>query len=67
VRGVTARPWLTCTEITELVALRTDAPVETVPNHGRQVWLRHGNSISQGSDAETDHDLAGACRLLRRR
>lgn len=45
--------WLTYRETMELVALRTDAPVEQVPDRGRQVWLHHGSSISQGSDAES--------------
>ncbi|MQS09088.1 GDSL-type esterase/lipase family protein [Streptomyces alkaliphilus] len=43
--------WLPFNEITELVALRTDAPVEPLPDRGRRVWLHHGSSISQGSDA----------------
>lgn len=43
--------WLPHNETTELVALRSDAPVEPVPNRGRAVWLHHGSSISQGSDA----------------
>jgi hypothetical protein len=43
--------WLPYNEITELVALRTDAPIETVPEAGRSVWLHHGSSISHGSDA----------------
>ncbi|MDG4862647.1 SGNH/GDSL hydrolase family protein [Streptomyces sp. T-3] len=43
--------WLPHNEITQLVALRTDAPVETVPDRGRRVWLHHGSSISHGSDA----------------
>ncbi|MGW7265210.1 GDSL-type esterase/lipase family protein [Streptomyces sp. NPDC054842] len=43
--------WLPYNEITELVALRTDAPVEAVPGNGRPVWLHHGSSISHGSDA----------------
>ncbi|MFB4270585.1 GDSL-type esterase/lipase family protein [Nonomuraea sp. GTA35] len=43
--------WLPHNETTELVALRTDAPVEPVPDRGRRVWLHHGSSISQGSDA----------------
>ncbi|UFQ19680.1 MULTISPECIES: GDSL-type esterase/lipase family protein [Streptomyces] len=43
--------WLPHNEITELVALRTDAPVEPVPDRGRKVWLHHGSSISHGSDA----------------
>jgi hypothetical protein len=33
-----------------VVALRTDAPVSPVPPRGR-VWLHHGSSISQGSNA----------------
>ncbi|MEU6161559.1 GDSL-type esterase/lipase family protein [Streptomyces sp. NPDC047130] len=43
--------WLPHNEITELVALRTDAPVEPAPDRGRRVWLHHGSSISHGSDA----------------
>ncbi|GAA4757143.1 GDSL-type esterase/lipase family protein [Actinomycetospora chibensis] len=42
--------WLPHTEITDLVALRTDAPV-TVPPAQRPVWLHHGSSISHGSNA----------------
>jgi hypothetical protein len=45
--------WLPHHETTELVALRTDAPVEVVPPGGRRVWLHHGSSISQGSNAES--------------
>lgn len=43
--------WLPHNETTELVALRTDAPVEPVPDRVRRVWLHHGSSISHGSDA----------------
>ncbi|MEU0007319.1 SGNH/GDSL hydrolase family protein [Streptomyces sp. NPDC006314] len=43
--------WLPHNETTELVALRTDAPVEPVPDRGLKVWLHHGSSISHGSDA----------------
>ncbi|MGW1094598.1 GDSL-type esterase/lipase family protein [Streptomyces sp. NPDC002455] len=43
--------WLPHNETTELVALRTDAPVEPVSDRGRPVWLHHGSSISHGSDA----------------
>ncbi|MGW1199236.1 GDSL-type esterase/lipase family protein [Streptomyces sp. NPDC002536] len=43
--------WLPQTETVELIALRTDAPVEAAPDHGRRVWLHHGSSISQGSTA----------------
>ncbi|WP_433857430.1 GDSL-type esterase/lipase family protein [Streptomyces kronopolitis] len=43
--------WLPHNEVTELVALRTDAPVEAVPRGDRKVWLHHGSSISHGSNA----------------
>ena len=43
--------WLPHNETTELIALRTDAPVEPAPPSGRKVWLHHGSSISHGSDA----------------
>ncbi|MDX3711529.1 SGNH/GDSL hydrolase family protein [Streptomyces europaeiscabiei] len=43
--------WLPHNETTELLALRTDAPVEPAPDPGRRVWLHHGSSISHGSDA----------------
>lgn len=42
--------WLPQTETTELIALRTTAPV-TARRNGRRVWLHHGSSISQGSTA----------------
>jgi len=42
--------WLPHDETTELVALRTDAPVEPVPT-SRRLWLHHGSSISHGSNA----------------
>ncbi|MCE7080466.1 GDSL-type esterase/lipase family protein [Streptomyces sp. ST2-7A] len=45
--------WLPFNEVTELIALRTDAPVEPLPDRGRRVWLHHGSSISHGSDAES--------------
>ncbi|WP_328745115.1 GDSL-type esterase/lipase family protein [Streptomyces sp. NBC_00285] len=43
--------WLPHNETTELIALRTDAPVEPAPARDRRVWLHHGSSISHGSDA----------------
>ncbi|MEU7914602.1 GDSL-type esterase/lipase family protein [Microbispora bryophytorum] len=58
--------WLPHTEITELIALRTDTPIEPAPDGGFQdggpqdggpqdggprVWLHHGSSISHGSNA----------------
>ncbi|WP_432187369.1 GDSL-type esterase/lipase family protein [Streptomyces sp. Tue6028] len=45
--------WLPHDESTELVALRSDAPVEPAPDPGRKVWLHHGSSISHGSDAQS--------------
>jgi hypothetical protein len=50
-RDKTVEIWLPHNETTELVALRTDAPIEPAPESGRSVWLHHGSSISQGSDA----------------
>ncbi|MFZ3555243.1 GDSL-type esterase/lipase family protein [Streptomyces sp. BH055] len=50
----TVEIWLPHNETTELVALRTDAPVEPagpLGESGRKVWLHHGSSISHGSDA----------------
>jgi hypothetical protein len=44
--------WLPWNESTELVELRTDAPVEPLPDNGRRVWLHHGSSISHGSVAD---------------
>lgn len=41
--------WLPHDEMTELVALRADA--ELVPVEPGKVWLHHGSSISQGSNA----------------
>ncbi|MEW2167838.1 GDSL-type esterase/lipase family protein [Streptomyces sp. NPDC007084] len=43
--------WLPHNETAELVGLRADAPVEPAQDRGRPVWLHHGSSISQGSDA----------------
>jgi len=43
--------WLPHDETTELVALRSDAPVEPTPDTGRPVWVHHGSSISHGSNA----------------
>jgi hypothetical protein len=43
--------WLPHNEVTEVVALRTDAPITPVAADARKVWLHHGSSISHGSDA----------------
>lgn len=45
------RIWLPHNEGVELVALRSDAPVGPV-QEGARVWLHHGSSISQGSNAQ---------------
>lgn len=50
-RDKTVELWLPWNERTELIALRTDAPVEPAPASGRRVWLHHGSSISHGSHA----------------
>lgn len=42
--------WLPYNEATELVALRSDAPVEPLPTSDRPRWVHHGSSISQGSN-----------------
>ncbi len=42
--------WLPHTEAIELVELRSDAPLTPVASAG-PVWLHHGSSISQGSNA----------------
>jgi hypothetical protein len=43
--------WLPHYERTEVVALRTDEPIASAPAGRRRVWLHHGSSISQGSNA----------------
>jgi hypothetical protein len=42
--------WLPHNEITELIALRSDKPIEPCTVQ-RRVWLHHGSSISHGSNA----------------
>ncbi|MDB5586232.1 MAG: hypothetical protein JWP26_1202 [Devosia sp.] len=43
--------WLPHNETTELIALRTNAPVHAIDDSGTKVWLHHGSSISHGSNA----------------
>ncbi|MBI0331081.1 SGNH/GDSL hydrolase family protein [Burkholderia plantarii] len=46
--------WLPHNEATRLVALRADAAIEAIDardDGARRVWLHHGSSISQGSNA----------------
>jgi hypothetical protein len=56
--------WLPWNEITQLVALRTDAPLEPV-EAGRRVWLHHGSSISHGSNATSPTATWPALAALR--
>nr|WP_243848837.1 GDSL-type esterase/lipase family protein [Lysinibacter cavernae] len=57
--------WLPHNETTELVELRTDAPVSQIPASNRPVWLHHGSSISHGSNSATPTGIwpAVAARL----
>lgn len=47
----TVEIWLPHNEATELIALRSDAPIAPVGATGKPIWLHHGSSISQGSNA----------------
>jgi GDSL-like Lipase/Acylhydrolase family len=49
-RPKTVEIWLPHNETTELIALRSDHPLETCPIT-RPIWLHHGSSISHGSNA----------------
>jgi hypothetical protein len=57
--------WLPYNETTELVALRTDAPIGPTPDRNRRKWLHHGSSISHGSNAASPTTIwpASAARL----
>ncbi|ULU24571.1 SGNH/GDSL hydrolase family protein [Dyella terrae] len=43
--------WLPFNETCELVGLRTNAPIEPMTER-KPIWLHHGSSISQGSNAD---------------
>ncbi len=43
--------WLPHDEVTEMVAIHSDAPVEPVLASSRPRWIHYGSSISQGSNA----------------
>jgi len=47
----TVEIWLPHDETTELIALRSDAPIAPLAATRKPVWLHHGSSISQGSNA----------------
>lgn len=54
----TVEIWLPHQETTALVALRADAPVQTLPPApDARTWLHHGSSISQGSNAAGPLDI----------
>lgn len=48
--------WLPHNESVDLVALRSDAPIAE-DSARRPVWIHHGSSISQGSNAATPSDV----------
>jgi hypothetical protein len=43
--------WLPHNETIEILELRSDSPVDPASPSGRPVWVHHGSSISQGSNA----------------
>lgn len=43
--------WLPHNETTELVTLRSDAPITPLDETAKRKWLHYGSSISQGSNA----------------
>lgn len=47
----TVEVWLPHNETTELVALRSDAPLTALADTAKRRWLHYGSSISQGSNA----------------
>ncbi|RBO90936.1 SGNH/GDSL hydrolase family protein [Pseudochrobactrum asaccharolyticum] len=49
--------WLPHNEITELCALRANAPIEPLPNTEKSVWVHHGSSISHGSNAKSPTEI----------
>lgn len=57
--------WLPHNEATLLVALRSDAALEPVGDDGRRVWLHHGSSISQGSNAASPSTIWPALAAAR--
>jgi hypothetical protein len=48
--GKSIELWLPHDEVTELVALRSDAALFPVAASGKRRWVHHGSSISQGSN-----------------
>jgi hypothetical protein len=48
----TVEIWLPHDEVTELIALRSNAPLAPCPERERKRWLHHGSSISHGSNAQ---------------
>ncbi|WP_410658837.1 GDSL-type esterase/lipase family protein [Amycolatopsis sp. lyj-112] len=56
--------WLPHNESVELIELRTDEPVRPAES-GRRLWVHHGSSISQGSNASTPTRIWPAVTALR--
>jgi hypothetical protein len=61
----TVEIWLPHNETTELVSLRSDEPIKPVAGGGRPVWLHHGSSISQGSNATSPSTIWPALAATR--
>jgi hypothetical protein len=53
----TVEIWLPHNEATELIALRSNEPIAPIGTNGKPVWLHHGSSISQGSNAASPTDI----------
>ncbi|GAA0522633.1 lipase [Paractinoplanes deccanensis] len=61
----TVEIWLPHNETTELIAVRTNAPITPAPPGGRPRWVHHGSSISQGSNATSPSATWPALAALR--
>ena len=64
--GARVEIWLPHNESLDLVALRSDAPVRP-DDERRPVWLHHGSSISQGSNATAPSEIWPAIAARRAR
>ncbi|WP_020106356.1 SGNH/GDSL hydrolase family protein [Nocardia sp. 348MFTsu5.1] len=49
--------WLPHNEVIELISLHSDAPLDALTSRENPVWLHHGSSISQGSNAVYPTDI----------
>ncbi|GAA0592168.1 hypothetical protein [Kribbella sandramycini] len=62
--GKIVQIWLPHNESTELVALRTNAPVIPIDS-AQRIWLHHGSSISHGLDAHSPASIWPAVAAAR--